>query len=536
MTISSTSSRISYAGNGSSTAFSFPYKFITDADLVIILKVNLTGVETTKTLTTHYTVSGAGAGSGGTVTMLVAPATGETLTIYRDPTATQGLDLRENDSLPAESVESAFDKITMLVQRVKDQISRSLRLSDGYAASFNPTLPALITGDAVLKFNAAGDGIENGPTTTEITDAEANAAAAASSATASAASATDSSEHATTASRWAKNTSSTVIDADTGVDSGEYSAKEYAQGTQSGANGSAKDWAQKTSAAVTGSSYSSKEWALGTQTRGAASGGSSKDWANYTGGTVDNAEYSAKKYAVDAAASAASAATTLASALWRDVVFKTFADSPITISQSDSGKLLVCDTTSGTIAVTLPQISGLSLPFNVGFKLEAGANPITISRSGSDTINGTTSKSITVIGNGSQLVADNDPTPDKWTNVDFGGGGSNSDLSPVRHTLSGGVTICDVIDGVHRVAAACTLTGVDIAMKNSGRSGSTTVRTKYGASLGSSTTSTLTATGGAAGNTTVKSISLLAGDLITTDISGLPIGAPENITVIYRFN
>ena len=74
-------------------------------------------------------------------------------------------------------------------------------------------------------------------------------------------SATDASQHATTASRWAKEADTTsVVDADTGVDSNEYSAKAYAQGTGT-PNGSSKEWASKTGSPVSGSEYSAKYWA-----------------------------------------------------------------------------------------------------------------------------------------------------------------------------------------------------------------------------------------------------------------------------------
>jgi len=107
----------------------------------------------------------------------------------------------------------------------------------------------------------------------------------------------DSEEHKQTSKRWATETNSTVVDADSGSDSGEYSSKEYAQGTQSGTGGSAKDWAQKTAAAVVSGLYAAKEWAIGTLTRGTSGGGSARDWATLTGQTVDDTEYGAAEYA-----------------------------------------------------------------------------------------------------------------------------------------------------------------------------------------------------------------------------------------------
>jgi hypothetical protein len=43
MTISTTTSRISYNGNGVTTVFSFPYRFLTNGDLVV-LSVSAAGV------------------------------------------------------------------------------------------------------------------------------------------------------------------------------------------------------------------------------------------------------------------------------------------------------------------------------------------------------------------------------------------------------------------------------------------------------------------------------------------------------------
>tara|TARA_R110000765_G_scaffold336865_1_gene427197 strand:- start:363 stop:1688 length:1326 start_codon:yes stop_codon:yes gene_type:complete len=86
-----------------------------------------------------------------------------------------------------------------------------------------------------------------------------------------------------------------------------YSSKAWATGgtgvTNTAGSGASQEWATKTTAQVDGTEYSSKEYAVGTQTRGTT--GSSKDWATYTGGTVDGSGYSAKYWADVAASSVA---------------------------------------------------------------------------------------------------------------------------------------------------------------------------------------------------------------------------------------
>lgn len=194
MTVSSTTNRVSYTGNGVTTAFAFSYPFQAQADLKVLLVVISTGAETLQTITTHYTISGTTTNgvyaSGGTVNMVTAPSALQKLVIYRDPALTQTIDLVENDALPAETLEQGLDKAVLINQRTRELAERAITLPDGFTGTFDTSLPTdITTANAILKTNAAGDGFETGPTTTEIEDAEANALAAAASAVAAAASA-----------------------------------------------------------------------------------------------------------------------------------------------------------------------------------------------------------------------------------------------------------------------------------------------------------------------------------------------------------
>lgn len=133
MTISSISNRVSYAGNGSTTAFAVPYPFFAGDELLVIIETDSDGSEATQTLTTDYTVSG-GSGSTGTVTMVTAPASGETLHIIRDTDAVQETDLVNNSAMDAEVLEDALDRRAMREQRLFEHIERALRVPETEAA------------------------------------------------------------------------------------------------------------------------------------------------------------------------------------------------------------------------------------------------------------------------------------------------------------------------------------------------------------------------------------------------------------------
>ena len=60
MTISTTTIKNSYSGNGSTSAFTYSFKITDDDDIQVIIRTDSTGAETVKTKTTHYNVSGVG--------------------------------------------------------------------------------------------------------------------------------------------------------------------------------------------------------------------------------------------------------------------------------------------------------------------------------------------------------------------------------------------------------------------------------------------------------------------------------------------
>jgi len=160
MTVSTTESRIGYNGNGATTAFAFPYRFLANVDLVVTL-VRADTTQVVQTLNTDYTVTGAGDDAGGTVTMVVPPATGQQLVIVRDVPLTQETDYISGDPFPAETHETALDKLTMISQRLNNLISRSIRLSDADLLVSSTILPSPIA-NATLVWNATGTAIVNG--------------------------------------------------------------------------------------------------------------------------------------------------------------------------------------------------------------------------------------------------------------------------------------------------------------------------------------------------------------------------------------
>jgi hypothetical protein len=159
MTISSTTVKNSYNGDGSTATFTYTFKIFADSDLQVIIRSAL-GTETVKTLTTHYTVTGAGSASGGDITFTAGniPASGETVVLRRAIPQTQAIDYIANDPFPAESHEEGLDRATMAIQQLQEEVDRSIKLSrTNTITSSEFTVGAANRANKVLAFDASGE-------------------------------------------------------------------------------------------------------------------------------------------------------------------------------------------------------------------------------------------------------------------------------------------------------------------------------------------------------------------------------------------
>ena len=152
MTVSVKRNKVQYTGDNSTTAFSvtFPY---TESSQV---KVFLGG--TLQTITTHYTLTTPGA--TGTVTFGTAPGSGVIVSLIRETDYLQAVDYVNNDALDAETLEKAFDKLTMMCQQLDNKIEGAVgfdeTVSDSDTTSLKLAAGTTDLAGKLLAFDATG--------------------------------------------------------------------------------------------------------------------------------------------------------------------------------------------------------------------------------------------------------------------------------------------------------------------------------------------------------------------------------------------
>ena len=160
MTISSTTTKNSYSGNGSTTTFAYGFYIPASTDIQVIVRA-ATGTETVKaegTGSTNYAITNVGNANGGNIVFVTAPVSGETVVLRRNTAKTQATDYVANDPFPAETHEDALDKLTIIGQDLQEQIDRSLKISrTNTMTSTEFTVGSSDRASKILAFDSSGE-------------------------------------------------------------------------------------------------------------------------------------------------------------------------------------------------------------------------------------------------------------------------------------------------------------------------------------------------------------------------------------------
>lgn len=161
MTVATTTNRVDYTGNGSTTVFSFTFRIFAQTDLVVTTADEL-GVETELVLGDDYTVSGVGSYNGGSITLGTALTDGFAMTIQRVLPFTQETDLRNQGAFYAETHEDVFDRMAMVNQQLQEQIDRSAKLPVTSAEDADALVADIVLlADHVTQIDTVADNISD---------------------------------------------------------------------------------------------------------------------------------------------------------------------------------------------------------------------------------------------------------------------------------------------------------------------------------------------------------------------------------------
>lgn len=117
MTVSTQVSRNEYTGNGATTQYDFTFRIL-DKSHLLVQTLDTSESIVTLTLGTDYSVSGVNRYSGGKVVLNTPLPDGYKISIERSTPVTQEASIRNQGGFFPEIHEDAFDKLTMIIQRM----------------------------------------------------------------------------------------------------------------------------------------------------------------------------------------------------------------------------------------------------------------------------------------------------------------------------------------------------------------------------------------------------------------------------------
>jgi hypothetical protein len=137
MTVSSSTNKFRYEGNGVTDTFAFTGRIFSAADLVVEIITRATdAIVETLTMTTDYTVTINGEESSSVVVVAgKIPSSTQDIQVRRVLAKTQTVDLPTGTVFSAASVENALDKTTALVQDLAEEVARSVKVPANFTVT-----------------------------------------------------------------------------------------------------------------------------------------------------------------------------------------------------------------------------------------------------------------------------------------------------------------------------------------------------------------------------------------------------------------
>ena len=290
MTVQDVTPQIDYTLTGIAD-YPFSFEIFEAADIVVV-HTALDDSVSTLVLTTDYTVT-INPDRTGKITMLDLGLTG-TIRVSRNVAYTQESAWVNNDPLDMIVQENAFDKLTMLIQQIREF---GLDLPPGFPIGVEFPLPEP---EKLVGWNATGDNLQNWPSAATFQSwvsacqtSESNASTSETNAAASAAAASASESNAATSETNASNSAAAAGGSQSAAN---LSAVNAAASETNAAASEAAAGVSETNAAASESAAATSE------TNAAASEASAEDWAiNPEDTPVQGNDYSALHYAAKAA-------------------------------------------------------------------------------------------------------------------------------------------------------------------------------------------------------------------------------------------
>jgi hypothetical protein len=363
-----------YTGSAGVGPYSFAFEILAATDIQVYKNTTL------QTLTTNYTVT-INANGTGYVTLVTAAISTDTITIVGDRAIQRTTDFVTGGDLFANTLNDEFDSLVIFAQQIDEKADRGLKAPVTDPTDVNMVLPVKTTRKGkVLAFDSTTGNPVAGPALDAVTTVIAQSANINTVAT-------NIANVNTVAGNSANVTTVAGVSGAVTTVAGISANVTSVAGNSANINTVAGNNANVTTVAGISANVTLVAGNSANINTVAGSIASVNTAAANIAAIID-----APNQATAAANSAAAAAASAASGMYSAVQDKS---ANYTVVASDAGDLIRVFTTSGAVTITLPTISTVGDGFKVAIvKWTSDGNAVNVVRSSTDTINGTSSRSI----------------------------------------------------------------------------------------------------------------------------------------------